>query len=143
MATTRISTGRTLLGALAVATLTALGASGAAAQQQATTGDQTIQQSMQAWNQDRYIQMQQAVAAHENCRAPLSESAMRAATRHIESQTGEPASPGRKLAIMDDAKYDMKEFVARNGCFNDRVRAALSQFDDQIAPAIHGQTATR
>lgn len=108
---------------------------------QGNPGGASTQERLQMWNMDRYIQMHQAIAAHENCRDRLSQPAMRSIVQRIESQAGEPPSPGRKLAIQDDAQFNMKEHIARNGCFNPRVRAALEMFDQELAPAAHQATA--
>ncbi|MFA7431594.1 MAG: hypothetical protein WCZ23_15655 [Rhodospirillaceae bacterium] len=101
----------------------------------------SMQERLQSWDMDRYIQMHQAVSAHQNCRAPLNSPAMSAIVQRIEAQTGEPPSPGRKLAIQDDAQFHMKEIVRVEGCADPRVKAALQMFDTTLAPAAQEATA--
>jgi hypothetical protein len=74
----------------------------------AAAGAPSMQERLKMWDMDQYIQMHRAVAAHQNCRKELSSPAMSAIVRRIEAQTGEPPSPGRKLAIQDDAQFSMK-----------------------------------
>ena len=64
---------------------------------------------------------------------------MRAAVSTIEHQTGEPLSPGRKLAILDDAKWSMKSDILENGCHTAKVEQALTTFDTYIAPGMHAE----
>lgn len=97
----------------------------------------SMQERLQKWDMDRYVMYQQAVAAQQNCRAQLSEPAMRSIIQRIEATTGEPPSPGRKLAIQDDAQFHMKEIIRVEGCADPRVKAALSTFDETLAPAAH------
>ncbi|KJS36850.1 MAG: hypothetical protein VR70_13535 [Rhodospirillaceae bacterium BRH_c57] len=101
----------------------------------------SLQGRVQMWDMDRYIQMHQAVSAHQNCRSALSAPAMSAIVKQIESQTGEPPSAGRKLAIQDDAQFHMKEIIRVEGCADPRVKAALQAFDQTLAPAAHGNVA--
>jgi hypothetical protein len=93
------------------------------------------------WDMDRYIQMHRAVAAHQNCRRELSSPAMTAIVQRIEAQTGEPPSPGRKLAIQDDAQFSMKEIIRVEGCADPRVKAALQMFDTTLATATQEASA--
>lgn len=97
----------------------------------------SMQERLQKWDMDRYVAYQQAVAAQENCRSRLSEPAMRMITQRIEERSGEPPSPARKLAIQDDAKFNMKEVIRVNGCADPRVKAALQAFDQNLAPAAN------
>ncbi len=97
----------------------------------------SLQGRMQMWDMDRYIQLHQAVAAQQYCRSALSAPAMNSIVKHIESQTGEPPSPGRKLAMQDDAQFHMKEIIRVEGCADPRVKAALQAFDQTLAPAAH------
>jgi hypothetical protein len=99
-----------------------------------------MQQRVQMWNVNEYIRLQGAVEANSLCRGKLSEPAMRAAVNAIEQQTGEPLSPGKKLTILDQAKWDMKAYIIDNGCATPRVQEALTTFDTKVLPGIHGQT---
>lgn len=97
----------------------------------------SLQGRLQMWDMDRYIQMHQAIAAHQNCRSALSAPAMNSIVKRIEAEAGEPPSPGRKLAIQDDAQFHMKEIIRVEGCADPRVKAALQAFDQTLAPAAH------
>lgn len=97
-----------------------------------------MEQRVQMWDANEYARLQGAVEAHALCRGKLSESAMRAAISTIEQQTGEPESPGIKLAILDDAKWVVKSDILDNGCNTRRARQALALFDARIAPGMHG-----
>lgn len=97
----------------------------------------SVQGRLQMWDMDRYVGLQQAVAAHQYCRSELSEPAMRAVIARIEARAGEPPSPGRKLAIQDDAQFHMKEIIRVEGCADPRVKSALSAFDELLAPAAN------
>ncbi|MGC2856006.1 hypothetical protein ACM64Y_11070 [Novispirillum sp. DQ9] len=97
----------------------------------------SVQGRLQMWDMDRYVGLQQAVAAHQYCRSELSEPAMRAVISRIEARAGEPPSPGRKLAIQDDAQFHMKEIIRVEGCADPRVKSALSAFDELLAPAAN------
>ncbi len=101
-------------------------------------GDQmTMRKRVQMWDANAYMTLQAAVQAQVMCRGALSEQGMRAAVAAIEHQTGEPLSPGRKLAILDDAKWSMKKDIIENGCHTARVDQALATFDSRIAPGLH------
>jgi len=130
---------RMITGAIA-ALLAGTCAVSASAQERAMPrqGEQmAMQQRVQMWDANEYMRLQAAVEAHSLCRDELTEPAMRAVVSTIENQTGEPLSPGKKLAIMDDAKWSMKEHIIAEGCQTDRVEQALSVFDSRIAPGVH------
>lgn len=130
-----------MISGAAAALLTMACAGSAMAQDRSAShpGEQmSLQQRVQMWDASEYARLQGAVEAHALCRGKLSESAMRAAVNTIEQQAGEPESPARKLAILDDAKWRVKSDILDNGCNTRRARQALAIFDARIAPGMHG-----
>jgi len=99
---------------------------------------QSLMQKVEKWNRGLYVRYQQAVEAHEFCRGRLSEDAMRAVIDRIEREAGEPLSPGMKLKILKDAKWDMKQSLIADGCHTDMAKEALRTFDMKLAKSMHG-----
>lgn len=133
---------RMITGAVA-ALLAGTFAVSASAQEKMSSGSEdqlAMQQRVQMWDANEYMRLQGAVEAQSLCRGELSEPAMRAAVNVIEHKTGEPLSPGQKLAVMDDAKWSIKQHILEEGCATPRAKQALSTFDTEIAPGIHGVT---
>lgn len=87
--------------------------------------------------EQKYYNYQEAVFAYEGCRkVQFTQDQFNRLYQRVEELVGVRTPPTRSLALIQEAKTDIRRAIAyRGGCANPQVVQALSLFQRDLAPA--------
>lgn len=87
--------------------------------------------------QERFVELHGAVVAYERCSGiHFDEQQAMALNQRIRELVGESYGAGTTLQLIYDAREAMTRRVTTEGCGGDRVVAALTLFETNLADAV-------